>query len=92
MCHICMVLLIGFFVVVVALHTHPSLTAICKCQPWLLWVTVIDGLVSAVKVIASVRTSLPQLSCRSSPFRRPSSITHTHTRACTHTPFFHFGL
>lgn len=66
-------------------HTHPSLTAICKCQPWLLWVTVIDGLVSAVKVIASVRTSLPQLSCRSSPFRRPSSITHAHTHARVHT-------
>lgn len=66
-----------------ALQTHtPSHTdrAICKCQPWLLCMTVIDGLVSAVKVIASVLTSLPQLSCRSSPFRRPSSITHTHAR------------
>lgn len=52
-----------------------SVAAICICRTRALRVSVIDGPVSTVKVIASVLTSLQQLRLRSSPLRLLPSIT-----------------
>lgn len=69
---------------------HTQTVPICMRRLWLLCVNVIDDPVSTVQVIASVHTSLQELSLRSSSFRRPPSITDActpppHCPACAHT-------